>query len=520
MLQGILIFIVFLGPLIFFHELGHFAFARFFGVRVEVFSIGFGPKLFKWRRKDTEYAVSAIPLGGYVKMFGDDPFREQELTDEEKKVAFNHKSKWARFWIVFGGPLANMILAFALYFGLVMSGEKVPETRFASIPQSSIFFDAGFRSGDAIRSINGKPMTSFDDLNVSESTVSEVQVDRMGSLVTLKTNLTSQQFIDFLIEHAQKALRSALLVDVTGTHWAMTATQGKFDPHFSLEEAAQSATPVWLHKVVGPASVEKAPELDPKGQQVHWQNGEAGFWAWSHSKGLYPLDLTIESIVMGSPADKAKLMKDDIVTAINGTKIHSFEDLRAIVQKNAVGVEVNLDYFRKGQQGQVKLLPESREVDKKTVMTIGVYSGHRMVLPRMLETKPSGPIEALALAWSRTVEGVEKTVSGYKKLITAEVGMKNIGGPLAIGKVASDSFHISLSMFFRLMAIISINLGVINLFPIPVLDGGHIMFLGFEAINRGPLSRRKLELAQRFGVSFLFLLIFIALFNDISRLFS
>lgn len=118
----------------------------------------------------------------------------------------------------------------------------------------------------------------------------------------------------------------------------------------------------------------------------------------------------------------------------------------------------------------------------------------------------------------RTWDGIEKTVGGYKKLITREVALSNVGGPFAIGKVASDSFNISLSMFFRLMAFISINLGVINLFPIPVLDGGHIMFLGLEAINRGPLSRRKLEFAQRIGLSLLFFLIFIALFNDITKL--
>ena len=111
MLEKILVFVIFLGPLIFFHELGHFFFARFFGVKVEVFSIGFGPKIFKHMRKGTEYAISIIPLGGYVKMFGDDPFSETPLTEEEKKVAFNHKPKWARFWIVFGGPLANLILA-------------------------------------------------------------------------------------------------------------------------------------------------------------------------------------------------------------------------------------------------------------------------------------------------------------------------------------------------------------------------------------------------------------------------
>ena len=133
MFEKILIFIIFLGPLIFFHELGHFFFARLFGVRVEVFSIGFGPKLLKFVKNGTEYAISLIPLGGYVKMFGDDPFSEQQLSDEEKKVAFNYKSKWARFWIVFGGPLANLILAYFLYLGLMTIGEKVPETKIGSI---------------------------------------------------------------------------------------------------------------------------------------------------------------------------------------------------------------------------------------------------------------------------------------------------------------------------------------------------------------------------------------------------
>ena len=520
MLQGILIFIVFLGPLIFFHELGHFAFARFFGVRVEVFSIGFGPKLFKWRRKDTEYAISAIPLGGYVKMFGDDPFREQELTEEEKKVAFNHKSKWARFWIVFGGPLANLILAFILYFGLVVVGEKVPETRFAAISQSSLLYDAGFRSGDAIREVNGKSMTSFDDLNIADSTVDEVVVQRSGAPVTIKTSLTSQQFIDLLVEHASKALRAPIMIDTKGEYWALTSKEGQFDDAFSLEEAAESTFPVWLHKIIDPDKKVSSPQLDAKSVRLPSFTGETNFWQWADQMGLYPMDLTVRSIVMGSPADKAKLAQDDIITAINGTKIRSFEDLRNLVQKGAVGTEVSLTYWRKGAKSELKLLPESREENKKTVMAIGVYSGHRMVKPRMLETIPSGVGEALKLAWTRTVDGVDKVFSGYKKLITNEVGLKNIGGPLAIGKVASDSFNISLSMFFRLMAIISINLGVINLFPIPVLDGGHIMFLGFELINRGPLSRRKLELAQRFGVSFLFLLIFIALFNDISHFIS
>jgi regulator of sigma E protease len=228
----------------------------------------------------------------------------------------------------------------------------------------------------------------------------------------------------------------------------------------------------------------------------------------------------VGSIVMDSPADKAGLKQGDIIQSLNGQSIRGFEELRQIVQKTKDKEAVELGYLRNGKIEALKLIPEMREVDKKRVMTVGVFSAQRMIQPKMRETKPAGLVEGIVMAFQRTVDGVVKTVAGYKKLITNEVGLKNIGGPLAIGKVASDSFHISLSMFFRLMAIISINLGVINLFPIPVLDGGHIMFLGFELVNRGPLSRRKLELAQRFGVSFLFLLIFIALFNDISRLFS
>ncbi|MBY0518397.1 MAG: RIP metalloprotease RseP [Bacteriovoracaceae bacterium] len=520
MVQSIFIFILFLGPLIFFHELGHFFFARFFGVRVEVFSIGFGPKIFKWKRKETEYAISAIPLGGYVKMFGDDPFREQTLSEEEKKVAFNHKTKFARFWIVFGGPLANLILAFILYFSLVMVGEKVPETRFGYVPQSSLLFDMGFRSGDSIREINGKPLVSFDDLNVSESLVEEIKVERQGQIISVKPAYNATSFMELLMEHSAGSLKAPIFVDLQGNAFAVTKTLNVYDPGYSMEEASMGGVDLWLQPIINIQKQDEMPVLDAKSEMIPKFEGEAAFNQWIASKNLYPIDLQVGSIVMQSPADKSGLRQGDIIVELSGNKIKSFEDLRSSVQKVKPEEELEVTFMREGKAKKVKLTPEAKTVDKKTVMTIGVFSAQRIVLPRMRETAPVGVFAGAQLAFSRTVEGVVKTVAGYKKLITKEVGLNNIGGPLAIGKVASDTFNISLSMFFRLMAIISINLGVINLFPIPVLDGGHIMFLGFELINRGPLSRRKLELAQRFGVSFLFLLIFIALFNDISRLIS
>ena len=222
---------------------------------------------------------------------------------------------------------------------------------------------------------------------------------------------------------------------------------------------------------------------------------------------------------MSSPADKAGIKKDDILVELNGKKLTSFEELRSTLQTLEDGKEVDVTVLHAGQLVAKKITPEVKTVEKKKTKLIGIESGVEYVEPKLIVAKADNFGTAILTAFGRTWDGIVKTFSGYKKLITREVSLNNIGGPLAIGKVASDSLNISLSMFFRLMAIISINLGVINLFPIPVLDGGHIMFLLFETINGGPLSRRKLEIAQRFGVSVLFLLIFVALFNDITRLF-
>jgi regulator of sigma E protease len=238
-------------------------------------------------------------------------------------------------------------------------------------------------------------------------------------------------------------------------------------------------------------------------------------------KGLefYPIDLSVRNVVMASPADKAQIKKGDILVEVDGKKLRSFEDLRQGLQLFPDGKEVEVKILTAGKTVTKKLIPEVKEIEKKKTKIIGIESAVEYVQPKLIIVKSDNFGEAVLGAFTRTWDGVVKTFSGYKKLITREVSLNNIGGPLAIGKVASDSFNISLSMFFRLMAIISINLGVINLFPIPVLDGGHIMFLIFETFNGGPLSRRKLEIAQKFGVSILFFLIFVALFNDISKLF-
>lgn len=516
MLEKILIFVIFLGPLIFFHELGHFFFARLFGVRVEVFSIGFGPKILKFLRNGTEYAISIIPLGGYVKMFGDDPFSEVPLSEEEKKVAFNHKSKFARFWIVFGGPLANLLLAYFLYVGLLAGGEKVPETKIGVVNEKSVLYEKGLRTGDVLVGINDEKILSFDDLNIKGSEVEKITVRRQDERVSMPINMMLEPFINEFVSIVS-VMKKPIFVNNKGEKFLIATSASEPTAETSIEEMSSSFSgkvflyPVTEEKGEYKINKEAVSELDSTSDQ--------GLVAAMISLGFYPVDMMVRNVVMGSPSDKAGIKQGDILTGLNGKELKSFEDLRTGLQALEDGKEVSLGLISQGEVVTRQLIPEVKTVNDTKTKLIGIESAVAYIQPKLIVSKADGIGEAMVKAFDRTWDGIVKTFSGYKKLITREVSLNNIGGPLAIGKVASDSFNISLSMFFRLMAIISINLAVINLFPIPVLDGGHIMFLAFETINGGPLSRRKLEIAQRIGVSFLFFLIFIALFNDITRLF-
>jgi regulator of sigma E protease len=516
MLEKILIFVIFLGPLIFFHELGHFFFARFFGVRVEVFSIGFGPKIFKYMHKGTEYALSIIPLGGYVKMFGDDPFSEVQLSEEEKKVAFNHKTKFARFWIVFGGPLANLILAYCLYVGLLAGGEKVPETKVGMVAEKSALYQKGLRTGDILIGINDEKVLSFDDLNIKGSKVETIIVRRSEEKVNIPVDMELEPFINEFVSIVS-LVKKPIFINKKNEKFFVSLEQKPKEMGSSIEEISTNFK--------GKAFLYKLSEKD--GKFTIDETSESEMTAAEGqtltdiltSLEFYPVDLSIRNIVMSSPADKAGIKKCDILTIVSGTPLRNFEDLRQNLQTLPDGKEVEVGVLSNGVAQTKKIIPEVKEIDKKKVKIIGIESAVEYVQPKLIIAKAESVGEAITGAFTRTWDGIVKTFSGYKKLITREVSLNNIGGPLAIGKVASDSLNISLSMFFRLMAIISINLGVINLFPIPVLDGGHIMFLIFETFNGGPLSRRKLEIAQKCGVSVLFFLIFVALFNDITRLF-
>lgn len=517
-IEKIAIFILFLGPLVFFHELGHFLFARLFGVRVEVFSIGFGPKIFKWKRGDTEYALSLIPLGGYVKMFGDDPLNKDQIPEADKAHSFTHKGKWARFWIVMGGPLANFIMAFVIFFGLMMIGEKLPELKVGVVPVQSTLYEAGLRTGDVLKKVNNQEIYNPADIVLADPQLIEtLHVERNGSEIPLAIKMNGEELLDEVMEHPP-LLRQPIVVGKSGEKYGLSTSQGKFDVNHSLDLIAESAVErAYLYPIVN------AEEFTVNLEQetvVDFQNNSApiDFFAGLYQKGFAPLDLLVREINIGSAADKAGIRKGDVIAGFAGNAVMSFSDLRDRLQKNEENTAA-LTIWKGGNELSYDVKPDVQMVGEQKLKLIGVYSDGAYQNVKFVTTASKGLIGSFLAAFPRTWDTILKTLEGFKKLITAEVSLKTIGGPLAIGKVAHDSFNTSISYFFQLMALISINLGVINLFPIPVLDGGHIMFIFLEVINRGPVSRRKMEIAQQLGLSVLLMLMVGAIFNDFSRFF-
>ena len=295
------------------------------------------------------------------------------------------------------------------------------------------------------------------------------------------------------------------------------------DWNYSLDQFNLNNTNsiLYLWKVKLEPNAESNPEVKGKPLAIRLApySNLKEFFNQLRVRAYYPLDLQIQSIVMNSPSDLAGLIAGDVLVSLNKAPLLGFEDLRQKLQKMPDKKSVSISYLRKGKLKSLELTPDVSYQDSKSVKLIGVKGGGEYLPIKYVQSRSVGAIDSVSIAFSKTLDSIDKTFMGYKRLFTNEVSLKNVGGPIAIAKVAADSFNISLSYFFKLMALISVNLGVINLFPIPVLDGGHILFIIFEIFNRGPLSRRKMEIAQQFGASVLFLLIFAALFNDISKFF-
>ena len=458
-------------------------------------------------------------------MYGDDPLNKDAIPEDQRKYSFTFKGKWARFWIVMGGPLANFIMAYVIFFSLFMSGERLPELKVGVLPQVSSLYESGIRSGDVIKKVNGGDVFNPSDIVLEgDDLIKTMTVERMGVEQKVTLNMTGEEFIQEFVKFPP-TLRSPIVVNAKGNKFALSNTQGKMDWDISYDQIQQS----WNNETIlylYPVKVENAEiTLNEENYSVNFEKERRLKFDSVESlnkalsdNGFKTLDLMVKSIKMKSPADKAGVKQGDVIISLEGQEMFSFEDLGQNLQ-GTKSESVKISVWRDGEIKNFNITPEVMNQNGQVIKLIGVYSGGVFQPLKFIETKSKGFGQAFVQSFTRTWETIIKTLEGFKKLVLAEVSFKTIGGPLAIGKVASDSFNTSMSYFFQLMALISVNLGVINLFPIPVLDGGHIMFIFLEILNGGPISRRKMEIAQQVGLSLLLMLMVGAIFNDFSRFF-
>ncbi len=550
--------IILLGLLIFVHELGHFLVAKYYKVRVEVFSLGFGPKLFKFKRGDTVYAISAIPLGGYVKMFGDDP--TAPVADDQKQFAFNHKPVFQRIAIVLAGPLMNLFFAAVLFTGVAAIGEQALLAKLGDIKPDSPAYAAGFRSGDTIVAIDSNPVKSWDDLqkaiekNADRTLNFVVQREGSGAEETLQAtpklvrnkNVLSWDREVGEIEGLTPSSRASLIAvqspdSIAGAAGMQTGDVVRSINGVSvsrwrellaaLEQTSADTLTVEIERGLlaeRPEPVKVTVSI-PVPKVVQNRSAEEKMAAL----GLESPELYLASIEKGSPAEAAGLQQGDRLIAINGKPLESFEQvsstIRSFGEANAVNGEqaapLSLLISRNGQEMTIQVAPNMRErmsPDGREVrrFEIGIRPMIVDAPPAFFEVSYSNPIAAAQRGMVQTWRWTSLTVLSFVRLFQAEVSPKNIGGFLSIGQMAKNSWQVGLTQFLSVMAIISINLFILNLLPVPVLDGGHLVFYTIEALRGAPLSMRKMEIAQQVGLFLLLALMVFALFNDVTRLFN
>lgn len=584
-MSGILPFVLLLGVLIFVHELGHFSVAKFFGVRVETFSIGFGKKLFSKKHGDTTYALSLIPLGGYVKMYGDDPTKE--VPEDQKRYSFLHQPVWPRIWIVAAGPLVNFFFAILVFAIIAFVGEDRPGPEIGDILPGTAAYEAGFRSGDVITAVN--PSVAENTYKVNDYTeIKDViesnperqltfLVDRDGESEAIAIKATpklmpNRNIISFYSEvghiegltilsnssavgvsdpqslAGKAGLKNlSVIKSINGEpveYWRnlddklkaafQTGAQSQVTLEY-VDYQDKSEDPEMMTATIDSSDV-SASTLALEGEGflnaigIHEPDTFLAGVKRAPSLGrrfLRALGFEVpEDIENASPAYKAGLREGDQIVGINGNPVKEWGDVLTTVGSfKSEDKQLDFTIKREGEEQSLTVTPQmttmmspqGKEIER---FTIGIYSAGAATASPMFVMQTYNPIKALYYGAYQSVRWTGLTIISFVRLIEQKVSVKNVGGVITIGRVASQSFEMGLSAFLKIMGIISINLFILNLLPIPVLDGGHLVFFTYEAIRGAPLSLRKMEIAQTVGIVLLMSLMLFALFNDVNNWYS
>ncbi|MGE5651610.1 MAG: RIP metalloprotease RseP [Bacillota bacterium] len=453
LLQTLIAFFVALGVLIIVHELGHYWVARWCGVKVLRFSVGMGRIVYSRRlgSDQTEWALSILPFGGYVKMLD---AREQDLAklpSEELKREFTRQSVWKRIAIVAAGPLANFVLAIVLFAGLYSYGIPEPTARLRAVPENSAAYQAGLRGGELVTAINGEPIRLWSDLRWKL-----MQLALEGKQVRLD------------VQRPNPGPSGGDLLDTK-----------------TLDLNSLSAS-------------------DLEGDFL----------------GKLGMDLARPSPVLGriiedGPAMRAGLKEGDLILDVNGAAV---ADGLAFVElvRASPGKPLRIHGLRNGREFSLDVTPESYSKGNQVLGRIGT----EVPLAPEMTIASDSPLVAVGKAVKKTWETSTLTIKMLGKMLVGEVSWRNVTGPITIADYAGQTARIGMISYLSFIAFISISLGVMNLLPIPVLDGGLLLYYALEVLTGRAIPERFGELAQRAGVGILMTLMAVAVFNDIIRLMS
>jgi len=436
-LTNLLAFIVAISVLVAIHEYGHYIVGRWTGMKVLRFSVGFGRPIWTWVRgaDKTEYCISSIPLGGYVRFLDG---REGPVEPEDEGRAFNHRPISARIAVLLAGPLFNFLFAIVAYWLLSMDGVPALRPAVGEVQPQSYAADAGLETGDQIVAIGDTETDSWQQ-----------------TLMAMFDNMVADGRIPMTLEDMGGRRREAVIV--------------------ISEDTSRLTEPGLLFDGIG------------------------------FQPGAPPV--VLDDPVEGGAAADAGILKGDRIVSLDREPILGFGDLvTAVVARPDERVEVGV--IRDGRLQRISVVIGSRELEGERTGFLGV----RALLDEL------GPMEAVPNAIQDTWSQTMFTLRMLGRMVTGDVSIKNISGPINIAQFAGDSAQRGLRYFLGFLAMISISLGVLNLLPVPVLDGGQIVFQSIEAIKGSPLSERSQILGQQFGILALILLMSFAFYNDIARI--
>ena len=451
-MTSVLAFLLTLTVLIVVHEYGHYRVAVACGVKVLRFSMGFGRVVWRYQKSSehTEFVLSALPLGGYVRMLDE---REGPVAPAELNRTFNRKPLWQRVAIVAAGPLANLLLAVLLYASSHWIGVDEPKALLGTPVAGNLAERAGMRAGDWVRAWQDDQGQWID----------------LRSLSDLRWQLT------------QHLLRGqALQLQISDS-----LGRGSRQLRLGLDELGAQDMDLAVVKRIGIAQ------------------------AFSEA--------VLGEVKIGGPAAAAGLQKGDRVLRLEGQPVSDAQGLRELIRnavRDGVAQPMNWQVQRGAQLIELSITPRLVREGERSVGRIDAFIG----APPELVRVQLGPLDGLAQGLSRTWEVSALTVKMIGRMLTGQASLKNLSGPLTIADVAGQSVQQGLAFYLGFLALVSVSLGVLNLLPLPMLDGGHLMYYLFEGLTGRPVSDLWLARLQRGGVAVLLMMMSVALFNDIARL--